>query len=445
MNDPIHILGAGLVGSLLGLQLAKRGFQVRIFEKRPDPERNNYGAGRSINLALSHRGIHALKTAGVFKKIEPILIPMHGRMIHDELGNQSHQPYGEDGQYINSVSRSELNLQLIREARQAGVRFSFDHECESIDVQNKTCSFSHFGKSLEEKYEVLFGADGAFSALRKQLELDKTSTTEIQEMAHGYKELAMAPKTGDFAMAPHHLHIWPRKNFMLIALPNPDRTFTCTLFFSKLGTVSFESLQSEKEIETFFKTYFADVVPLIPDYISQFRSNPTSSLVTVNTYPWTHNHTLLIGDASHAIVPFYGQGMNAGFEDVRLLMEMIDNKPNWVSLFDQFQATRKPNADAIAALAMYNFTEMRDKVADPRFQAQKRLEKKLHEQYPTKWTPLYSLVTFSDTPYSECLALGKLQQQVMDEIEDLNDPELDLVRIVDQLSALKQGDLRASQ
>ncbi len=445
MKEPVHILGAGLVGSLLGLSLARKGFDVHVFEKRPDPKIQSYKGGRSINLALSHRGIHALKSAGLFEKIHQDLIPMYGRMIHGELGSLTMQPYGREGQFINSVSRAGLNQVLIQAAQEEGVQIHFDKECTGIDFEAKTITTHQMGKESKHRFEVLFAADGAFSSLRKSMESTGRTKSTLEQMDYSYKELSMPSKMGSYAMAANYLHIWPRKNFMLIALPNPDFTFTCTIFLPSVGTNSFGALQNAEAVHTFFQIHFADVLDLIPDLASQFQDNPTSSLVTVRTFPWATPNTLLLGDASHAIVPFYGQGMNAGFEDVRLLVKDLPAKPNWKNTFDIFQKSRKADVDAIADLALGNFIEMRDKVADERFLAQKNLEKRLNDQFPDDWIPLYSLVTFSDTPYSECLKLGRIQQQIMDTVPDPGDPNLDLGALVEALNESKKVALKASR
>lgn len=443
MKEPVHILGAGLVGSLLGLGLAKKGFDVTVFEKRPDPKIQSYKGGRSINLALSHRGIHALKSADVFERIHQDLIPMYGRMIHTENGTLTMQPYGRKGQYINSVSRAGLNQVLIEAAREEGVHFLFDEECTRVDFEAKTLITQHKGKENQHAYEILFAADGAFSPLRRSMESTGRSTSCLKQMDYSYKELSMPSRMGIYAMEPNYLHIWPRKNFMLIALPNPDSTFTCTLFLPSVGVNSFDSLQHPEAVAVFFQSYFSDVIELIPDLGSQFQQNPTSSLVTVRSYPWATADTLLLGDASHAIVPFYGQGMNAGFEDVRLILNDLPANPDWKTIFDTFEKSRKADVDAIADLALGNFIEMRDKVSDARFLEQKKLEKRLNEEFPEEWIPLYSLVTFSDTPYSECLKLGKIQQSIMDSIPDPGHPDLDLRSIIESLNESKRDGLKA--
>jgi kynurenine 3-monooxygenase len=436
-KEKILILGAGLVGSLLSIFLAKKGFKVEVFEKRPDPRKNDVLGGRSINLALSDRGLLALEKAGVTKNLDKVMLPMHGRMIH-QLDSQVHfQPYGKANQAINSVSRGLLNEYLIGEAEAAGAAFRFEHKCEQADIENSTLHFSTAGKTKEYPGDVIIGADGAYSVLRASfLHSDRFNFSQ-DYLPHGYKELNIpAGKKGEFQIDPNALHIWPRGKFMLIALPNIDKSFTCTLFLPFEGDSSFEALNSPEKVGTFFSDVFPDTLQVIPNLTDQFFTNPTSSLVTIQCFPWSKKRSLLLGDASHAIVPFFGQGMNAGFEDCRLLDEIINAEyPNWETVFQSFEKSRKPNTDAIARLANDNFIEMRDKVADAGFIWQKKLEARIHEKYPDKWTPLYTMVTFSNMPYSMALERGKRQESVMRKIREVypmsTPPEaIDLEKIV---------------
>lgn len=411
MKGTITIVGAGLVGSLLALLLKQRGFQVNVYEKRTDPRNAEVSEGRSINLALSHRGIRPLKLAGIFDKIEPNLIPMHGRMMHSTESELTFQSYGKEDQFINSVSRATLNETLIEAAEKEGVQFLFDHKCEQVDFEKNTILFAN-GTRAES--DLIIGADGAFSAIRKQLQSTDRFNYSQHYIEHGYKELSIKPINGELGLEPNYLHIWPRGNFMLIALPNCDKTFTCTLFFPFEGSPSFESLKSKEEVSSFFTQYFPDAVVLMPDIIEQYDRNPTSSLVTVSCDPWHKNRTLIIGDSAHAIVPFYGQGMNSGFEDVRIFIEMAEEMDyQWDQLLPRYSMERKKDADAISELALHNFIEMRDHLGDPNFLRRKKLEAELQQQYPQEWIPLYSMVTFSDIPYSEALRIGKIQSQVM--------------------------------
>lgn len=440
-SKQINILGAGLAGSLLSLLLAEQGYQVSVYEKRTDPRKAKVAEGRSINLALSLRGWEALRKAGVDKMIREQAIPMKGRMIHNMEGGTHLQPYSVDGQSIYSVSRSALNNILISQSEKQGVQYYFDHFCEDINLAKNEADF-RFPESVKKvSSDLWIGADGAFSALRSVLQKTPRFDYSQQYIEHGYKELSIPPTAeGNFAMEPHALHIWPRGGYMLIALPNIDKSFTCTLFLPYEGEISFAALQDKQQAQKFFEDNFPDVVPLMPDLEEVFFQNPTSDLVTIHCYPWTYNgNQLLLGDAAHAIVPFYGQGMNAAFEDCRLFTEMLSEKPDDIAdVIFQFQKGRKPNADAIAELALQNFIEMRDLVADETFVERKKIEKELYLRYPEQWVPLYNMVTFSHRPYAEALSIGKKQDMIMQEVmkqygkaSELKDE--DYTRIVDML------------
>ena len=424
----VIIIGAGLVGSLLSIYLSKRGYRVSIYERRGDMRKEAVEAGRSINLALSDRGIKALKEVGIADEILNIAIPMHGRYIHNAEGAHAFQPYGKEGQYINSVSRRELNCKLMDLAEQQGTEIYFGHKLTAIDWTENNLTFQYNQEALTTNFKLLFGADGAYSAARLA-HMVQHSTFEYHQyyIDCGYKELSIpAGDKGSFRLEKNALHIWPRKNYMLIALPNLDGTFTGTLFFPFEGELSFEKLTSEEAVSEFFKQTFPDVVPLIPDLTNQFFHHPTSSLVTVKCFPWTREDRFcLIGDAAHAIVPFFGQGMNAGFEDCSVLNELIDkHDDNWSEILSQFQNLRKADADAIADLAINNFVEMRAKTADPKFLLQKKIEAKLHEHHPDKWMPAYSQVTFSPhIRYSEALKNSQRQDSIMQHIMNMEDIE----------------------
>lgn len=411
----IAILGAGLVGTLLSVFLAKRGYKVSIYERRGDLRQAGAESGRSINLALSHRGLKALEAVGLKEKVQKNCIPMPGRMIHDLEGNLDFQPYGKEGQFINSVSRSGLNALLLNEAEAAGVSVHFLHKCDYVDFDSTT---AYFDNGVSVSSDFIFGADGAFSALRAAMQKTDRFNYSQEYITAGYKELTMPPApNGGFALDPGALHIWPRGSFMLIALPNLDKSFTCTLFFPFEGKVSFENIKTEDDVTQFFDTNFKDAVPHLPHLKEEFFTNPTSSLVTVRCSPWVKGNTALIGDAAHAIVPFYGQGMNAGFEDCFVLNQLLEKYGGLNgALLEEYQTLRTPDGNAIADLALYNFIEMRDKVADPKFLLQKKIEKKLNQLYPEKWLPLYPMVTFSNYRYSEALAIGKKQQAIMDKV-----------------------------
>lgn len=423
MKKNITIIGAGLVGSLLSIYLSKRGYKVKVYERRGDMRKEKMSAGRSINLALSDRGLLALEKIGLAEEIKKIAIPMHGRYIHNPDGSTAFQPYGKEGQYINSVSRGTLNMKLMDLAEEHGVEIHFNEKLSKIDWNKELVEFES-SKSKPPpsfKTDLIFGADGAFSAARLQHQLQHSTFNYSQYYIDcGYKELTIPPTVdGEFAMQVNALHIWPRKDYMLIALPNLDKTFTCTLFFPFEGEASFQKLTTPESVKSFFEKTFPDAVKLMPDYINEFFSNPTSSLVTVKCFPWIREDKFaLIGDAAHAIVPFFGQGMNCGFEDCRVLDELIDkHEEDWGKILKEYQTLRKPDGDAIADLAINNFTEMRDKTADPKFLLQKKIEAKLHEKYPDKWIPAYSQVTFSPhIRYSEALKRGQMQEAIMQDV-----------------------------
>lgn len=437
----IGVVGGGLVGSMMAIYLRKRGYDVCVFERRADMRRSNIYAGRSINLALSTRGIKSLEEIGLSEQVKQNAIPMHGRMMHDVHGKLTFQPYGKQGQFINSISRSALNFVLMNEAERLGVKFSFDQQCTKVDLKTTSLEFRHADSTVPQHFDLLIGADGAFSMARLAFQFTDRFDLNQDYIDHGYKELHIPPGiAGAFQMEKNALHIWPRESFMLIALPNPDGSFTCTLFFPFKGKPSFASLKTDEEIESFFKKTFPDACALIPDVLNDFKSNPTSSLVTMKCYPWVRNNTLLIGDAAHAVVPFYGQGMNAGFEDCRVLNALLDQySDDWDKVLPTFQETRKPDTDAIAQLALDNFIEMRDLVGDPAFLLRKKIEGKLHELYPDRWTPLYSMVTFNESiRYSNAYSIGQKQKKIMDGVMQKPDLEstwasLDFKAIVDQL------------
>lgn len=401
MRKEIIIAGAGLVGSLLSIYLAKRGYKVSIYEKRGDMRKETMNAGRSINLALSDRGLLALEKVGLVEEIRDISIPMTGRYIHNPDGTTAFQPYGREGQYINSVSRAGLNMKLMDQAEKQGIKIYFGQKCTTVDWTKNTIAIesTSSGSKAIVNFDLLFGADGAFSLMRLQHQLQHDKFDYHQYYIDcGYKELTIpATASGDFAMKVNALHIWPRRDYMLIALPNMDKTFTCTLFFPFEGEASFSKLNTPEKIKAFFKKTFPDAVSLMPDYVNEFLNNPTSSLVTTKCYPWVRDDKFgLIGDAAHAIVPFFGQGMNCGFEDCRILDELIGRyEHDWKTILHEFQISRKPDADAIADLAVNNFTEMKERTADPRFLLQKKIEAWLHEKHPDKWIPAYSQVTFN--------------------------------------------------
>ncbi len=423
-NTSIGIVGAGLVGSLLAIYLKKRGYDVTVLERRGDMRKKGAEAGRSINLALSNRGIRALEEVGLADELKRVAIPMHGRMMHDRQGKLNSFAYGKEGQFINSVSRSGLNVVLMNEAERLGVHFQFDQRITKVDLEKTTLSVNSpqstvDSRPLDYSFDYIIGADGAFSAVRSSFQFTDRFDYEQDYIDHGYKELHIPPGVGNsFQLEKNYLHIWPRESFMMIALPNPDGSFTCTLFFPFEGNPSFNSLKTKQDVEKFFEETFPDAKKLIPDLLHDFEVNPTSSLVTIKCYPWVRNKTLLIGDAAHGIVPFYGQGMNAGFEDCRILNDLLNqHQDKWDMVLAEFQKLRKPDTDAIAQLALDNFIEMRDLVADAEFLLRKKIEGKLYELFPAQWTPLYPMVTFMDSMrYSDALRIGQKQKLIMDEV-----------------------------
>jgi kynurenine 3-monooxygenase len=421
MKKEITIIGAGLVGSLLSIYLKKRGYDVSIFERRGDMRKATVAAGRSINLALSDRGIKALEEVGIMDEIKNIAIPMHGRYIHNIDGTHAYQAYGAEGQFINSVSRGDLNKKLMDLAETKGVKINFNEKCEHIDFKKNEISFlNESTKQLTTHHSSLtFGSDGSYSAARLTHQLQHNRFQYQQHyIDFGYKELTIpTSENGEYLLEKNALHIWPRGNYMMIALPNMDGSFTCTLFFPFEGELSFETLTTKENVQQFFEKTFTNAAAIMPTLVEDFFTNPTSSLVTVKCFPWIREDKFaLIGDAAHAIVPFFGQGMNCGFEDCLVLNSLIaKHNENWNKILDEYQTLRKPDGDAIAELALNNFVEMRDKVGDPKFLLQKKIEAAFSKKYPDKWTPAYSQVTFSpQIRYSDALKNSIRQQAIMD-------------------------------
>lgn len=416
----VTILGAGLVGSVLAVLLRKRGYEVTIYERRPDMRKEAIGAGRSINLAMSNRGWKALELAGLRTDIEAIAIAMPGRFLHQEDGSSAFQSYGKNGEAIYSVSRGELNKKLMDLAENNGAKIHFNQRCTKVDTVTNTIFLQEENGTISEvKCDLLFGADGAFSSLRTAMAFnDRTNFSQFYIEA-GYKELNIpAGPNGEWLIEKNALHIWPRHNYMMIALPNIDGSFTCTLFFPFEGEPSFESIKTEDEVRAFFNKQFPDAVPLMPTLVEDFMNNPVSSLITTKIFPWKNaDKSCLIGDAAHAIVPFYGQGMNAGFEDCSVLEELMEaHGEDWETILSSFEQKRKPNADAVADLALNNFIEMRDKVADPVFLERKKIEKELGRRYAGRFNSVYEMVSFSHTPYAYALHCTKAQDVLLSKI-----------------------------
>jgi len=420
MSRQVSILGAGLVGSLLSIILRKRGHDVTVYERRPDMRNASMSAGRSINLAMSARGWKALELAGLRSELESIAIPMYGRQLHMPDGSQVFQPYSKNNEAIYSISRGELNKSLMTLAEKNGVQIEFEHRCTKVDVANNKLDFSLPGnKDKHVQADLLFGADGAFSALRNAYtHMDKVNCAQ-NYLEYGYKELCIPPgKDGQMVMEREALHIWPRGNYMMIALPNTDNTFTCTLFMPFEGEVSFAKLQTEQDVTEFFNQHFADAQAMMPALLEDFFTNPTASLITTHIFPWHYqDKSALIGDAAHAIVPFYGQGMNAGFEDCTVLSGLLEkHDEDWGTILKAYQAARKPNGDAVAQLALLNFVEMRDKVGDMAFLERKKVEKELGKRYPDQFVSIYEMVSFSHTPYHTAISCIQAQDGLLQRI-----------------------------
>jgi kynurenine 3-monooxygenase len=423
----ITILGAGLVGSLLSIYLSKRGYKVTMYERRPDMRKEKIVAGRSINLALSDRGWRALEGVGIADDIRAIGIPMTGRMMHSVDGKLTFQNYGKEGQAIFSVSRGDLNKKLMDLAEKNGARIIFNQRCTGVNLaKNEIFLQDDKGNKSTVSDDLIFGADGAYSAARLQLQFTDLYNFSQTYLEHGYKELVIeAGENNSFKIGKNCLHIWPRGGYMLIALPNPDGSFTCTLFFPFKGNPSFDLLKTKNDVLNFFNEIFPDAVPLMPNLVNDFFGNPTGSLATMRCKPWSfENKLILIGDAAHAIVPFYGQGMNCGFEDCTILNQLLDeHKDDWQKVIPAYEAARKPAADAIAELAVANFIEMRDLVGHPDFLLRKKIEGRFATKHPDKWIPLYTMVTFSHIPYNVAQQRGKVQDKIMERVMALPDIE----------------------
>lgn len=427
-DKKVTLIGAGLVGSLMATYFIKHGYKVDIYERRVDMRKDTISAGRSINLALSDRGWRGLEGVGLADEVKKVAIPMTGRMIHNIDGSMNYQPYGREGQAIYSVSRGGLNCLLMDQAEQKGAKIHFDERCTHVDLNSNSASFENTvtGAHKTIKSDLLVSSDGAFSAGRLSMMMTDRYNYSQSYLEHGYKELTIPPGPGGAHLIEKNvLHIWPRGGYMLIALPNIDGSFTCTLFFPFNGDPSFEKLDTKGKVTAFFKEVFPDAVALMPTLETDFFENPTGSLVTVKAFPWTFNNKcLLIGDAAHAVVPFYGQGMNCGFEDCVELSQLIEkHNHNWDQIMPEYDQIRKPNGDAIADLAVSNFIEMRDLVGHPDFLLRKKIEAKFSEKHPDKWIPLYTMVTFSELPYSVALREGKRQEKIMDEVMSLENIE----------------------
>ena len=419
MPTKFVLIGSGLSGGLLAAYLGRRGYEVDLYERRADPREGNIIGGRSINLAISTRGIHALEQIGIADEALRHAIPMRGRMIHDKSGGLHFAPYDVDPKKcINSIGRASLNTAVIEAAqRYPNVRVHFDHKCTEVDQDEPSCHLETGAGKLTARGDAVIGVDGAFSAVRASMQrnVDNFQYDESY-LAHGYKELTIPPApNGSWRIEKNALHIWPRKSFMMIALPNPDSSFTCTLFWEFEGPRSFAATKTDEAVQHFFDEEFPDAVPLMPTLLEDFKNNPTGSLVTIRCAPWYHRDKVcLVGDAAHAVVPFYGQGMNAAFEDCVVLDECLEKFANdREHAFAEYFSRRKENADALADLAIGNFIEMRDKTASSTFRAKKKLDHFLEAALPGVYLPLYTMVTFSRIPYAQAARRARLQDRTL--------------------------------
>src|SRR5438477_4867357 len=437
MPTKFILIGSGLAGGLLGAYLGRSGYDVDLYERRADPREGNIVGGRSINLAVSTRGIHALEQLGIADDVLRHAIPMRGRMIHDKSGTLHFAPYDVDPKKcINSIGRAALNTTVIEAAqRYPNVRVHFNHRCTNVDLDSATAhlvaSFVESGvpatpkpgeggssvNVIRARGDVVIGVDGAFSSVRQSMQKNLAAFNYDESyLAHGYKELTIPPgPDGSWQMEKNALHIWPRKSFMMIALPNPDGSFTCTLFWEFEGPRSFATTKTDDEVCDFFREEFPDAVPLMPALLEDFRQNPTGSLVTIRCGPWFYKDKVaLVGDAAHAVVPFYGQGMNAAFEDCVVLDECLEKFPeNHEHAFREYFSRRKENTDALADLAIGNFIEMRDKTASKTFRAKKKLDHFLEAALPGIYLPLYTMVTFTRIPYATAARRARLQDRIV--------------------------------
>lgn len=459
-QERMVVVGAGLVGSLWALMLARRGCAVDVYERRPDPRKGPVAGGRSINLALSDRGWKALERAGIADQVREIAMPIEGRLMHAVDGSLTFQRYGledaagvfdGDPQCIYSISRANLNKLLVEAAeRHAHVNVHFGEKCTDVNLRDLNDGVhmqfeGRDGVAKAVRADRVFGTDGAFSAVRDRMMRTDRFDFEQKYLGHGYREVEMRPADdGGFRMREDCLHIWPRGEFMLMALPNPDRTFTCTLFAPYEGDNGLNAIESAQAARAYFEKHFPDVMPLLPNFDEDWARHPTSSLVMTRCYPWNiGGRVALMGDAAHAIVPFYGQGMNSGMEDCTVLDELMGaHGEDWEGMFGRYTELRKPAGDAILELALRNYIEMRDKTGDQQFLLQKRIEARLAQRYPGRWLPLYSQVTFSHTPYHEALAAGKRQDEIMAKVMDR--PDIGMVWDSDEVAEAAMAMLETS-
>jgi len=447
-KQTIHIAGAGLAGTLLAILLVKKGHTVKIYEKRPDPRKAGVEGGRSINLALAYRGLYALQQAGLDDEVMPQVVMMRGRRVHNLDGSKHFLRYGkDDSEVIWSVHRGRLNLAMIDAAEAQGVHIQFNARIGDIDFENKSLRIEHYDRSHVEPYTLLIGADGAGSSVRYNLVQQGKVNERWESLGHHYKELEIAPDHNQqFRMDGNSLHIWPRGGFMCIALPNTEKTFTVTLFLPAEGDPGFDRIQEPVQARAFFEQYFPDALDAISDFDYDWRNNPQSPLSTLYLDTWHYrDDVVLLGDAAHAMVPFHGQGMNCAFEDCLALVEAIEGESDWKTAITRFESERMHNAEAIQAMALENYIEMRDKVDDAQFLLQRALERDLAERHPERFIPRYSMVSFQRVPYAVAFARGKIQRRILQtlcsDISDISEVDFGLASelIHQQLEPLNVG------
>ncbi|HHG84160.1 MAG TPA: FAD-dependent monooxygenase [Bacteroidetes bacterium] len=435
-SEPIILLGAGLAGSLMALYLAKRGFKVEVYERRPDMRKTDLYAGKSINLAISVRGLHAMQEVGLLDQVMDMCIPMRGRMVHDTNRKTQFQPYSKDGETaINSISRGELNMLLMNAAdAYDNLNLHFNYRCLGIDTRTGAVRLrnENTGEKISVRGQTAIATDGAFSGIRSSLMRTPRFNFSQTYHTHAYKELSFpAAANQGWLVEKNALHIWPRGNFMLIALPNLDGSFTVTLFYPRKGAGSFEELETPAAAEAFFQKEFPDALELIPNFREEFFNNPTADLVTVKCSPWSYqDKCVLMGDAAHAVVPFYGQGMNAAFEDCTVLNDCLNSHGNgdWDDLFQAYEARRIANGHAIAELAIEHYIEMRDSTGDTAWLFRKAIEHRLERTFP-EYISEYEMVSFTRIPYAEAQRRGRINEEILHELaKGINSPEqIDLV------------------
>jgi kynurenine 3-monooxygenase len=432
------VIGAGLVGSLLAMFLAKKGYQVEVFERTPDPRKSDLYSGRSINLTLCARGLRVLDSIGVGDEVREVAVPVYGRLIHDVKGNLTFQPYGNHQEAIYSIARGDLNKVLLNfAARHFEIEFLFQQKCLEVDFSTPAVEMKDLvsGRVTRHATETLFGSDGAYSAVRMQMQKKTRLNFSQQYWEQGYKELRVPLSNDDgWTSQKNVIHLWPRGSYMLIGFPNIDESFTCSLHIPFEGPLSFASIKTEADLLRLFNDSFPDVVSLMPDLVDDFFLHPANTMVTIKCSPWSHQgKVLLIGDAAHSIFPSYGQGANAGFEDCAVLSACIEAYgDDWPTILREFEHQRRPNTNAIADLCVEHFHELRDLVGDSEFLLRKEIERKLNQAYPDKYRDLYSMITFTCMPYSEALRVERSQRTIVDRImsverveQKLNSAEID--------------------